>query len=249
LHIVDRNGWLETDSHALVAMEGRPLARPLASIAFDDLWATALSVGAQELNARRMRGTFYVTRAFAEAPGGRYASVLELRQILVMGRGHEFGAHGATHRPLTTLLDSALRQDLEEAHSFLRSIGATADGLAYPLGDFDDRVERSVQGVYRYARTSLFGLNDADTNPWRVRVIPVTTETSARFLIDRIEDAVRTSTWIVLLFHDLGTPVAGNPYRTSVDDFRAVLDRLATGDLGVVTVYEALREIGVLGGG
>jgi peptidoglycan/xylan/chitin deacetylase (PgdA/CDA1 family) len=57
-------------------------------------------------------------------------------------RGFDFGSHGATHRRLTWLDDTAARDDLRRARDLLVTrLGAEAGrAVAYPFGAVDDRV-------------------------------------------------------------------------------------------------------------
>jgi len=244
-HLVDRTGFLETSLAALVPVEPRPLARPLVSLAFDDGWKSAVTTARADLEERGFTGSYYLVKSFIGDPGGRYASAADLRALLAASRkGHEIGSHTAYHHLLGSLSAPLRRQELRENLDWLRGLGVTGAGLAYPFGDFDDRVGVEARALHPYARTSFDGLNDAATDRYRITVLPVTAGTETAEILARIDDAVRTSTWLVLLFHDVGAPDPADPYRTSTTQFTAVLDRLAEGDAAVVTVAAALKEIG-----
>ena len=64
-------------------------------------------------------------------------------------RGFQFGSHGATHRRLTWLDDSAVTDDLARARATLaQRLGAdAARAIAYPFGATDARVRRLAAAV------------------------------------------------------------------------------------------------------
>jgi len=245
-HLVDRDGFLETRAAVLTPVRPRPLARPLVSIAFDDGWKSAVTTARAELEVRGFTGSFYLVKSFIGDPAGRHASAADLRELLAAAvtKGHEIGSHTAYHGVLTGLPAQRRRQEMRENLEWLAGLGVHQAGLAYPRGEFDDRVEVEARVLHPYARTSLDGLNDAATDPYRIAVLPVTRGMETAEVLGRIDDAVRTSTWLVLLLHDVGEPDPTDPYRTSSAQYRAVLDRLAAGDAAVVTVAAALKEIG-----
>ncbi len=246
LHLIDRDGYLELARPLLAPAAPRPLPRPLVSLAFDDGWKGAVTTARADLEARHFVGSYYLVRSVIDHPSGRYASASDLRELVAAAaaKGHEIGSHAAHHKPLSLLPPGRIRAELKESLEWLSELGVDHPGIAYPFGDFDDRVEAQARVLYPYARTSLDGLNDAAVDRYRVRVLTVTTATDTASILAGIADAVRTSTWLVILFHDIGEFDPSNPYRTSRAQYLAVLDRLAAGDAAVVTVAGALRQLG-----
>jgi peptidoglycan/xylan/chitin deacetylase (PgdA/CDA1 family) len=244
-HLIDGEGFLETARPALVRVGPRPLPRPLASLAFDDGWKSALTRARSDLESHHLAGSYYLVETFLDDREGRYASTADLRRLITEapGKGHEIGSHTAHHRPLSRVAEEARRQELQENIDWLANLGVSRPGLSYPFGDSDAASEAEVRALHPYARTSLDGLNDGTVDRYRIKVFPVTAETATASLLARIDDAVRTSTWLVLLFHDIGESNPSNPYRTSRAQFLDVLDRLSAGDITVVTVADALKEV------
>lgn len=94
--------------------------------------------------------------------------------------GHEIGCHSRTHPILPLLTDDELRDEIGGCLEDLRDHGIHAHGIAYPNGDFDERVIRSVQeaglkyGVstrmgWHRTGSSTFDVRRVDVNPARVR--------------------------------------------------------------------------------
>jgi peptidoglycan/xylan/chitin deacetylase (PgdA/CDA1 family) len=79
--------------------------------------------------------------------------------------GVEIGAHTRTHPDLTTASDQAVTDEVTGSKEDLINAGLRPLSLAYPYGCFDERVQRSVQGVFPLAFTCEEGLNDLRTDP------------------------------------------------------------------------------------
>ncbi|HEY9842964.1 MAG TPA: hypothetical protein V6D23_21030, partial [Candidatus Obscuribacterales bacterium] len=128
---------------------------------------------------------------------------------------------------------------------FLKDLGITAPGIAYPYGDFDGKVETEVQRFHAYARTSLEGLNDGNSIRYRLRVVTATSDTPTETLLGWIDAARATNTWLIFLFHDLGEPLKQHPYRTPFPQYVQVLDAIKAKGLHVVTIDQGLKESGL----
>jgi peptidoglycan/xylan/chitin deacetylase (PgdA/CDA1 family) len=101
----------------------------------------------------------------------------QLREL--QAKGWEIGAHSRSHPRLTELGDAELHEELTAARAKVsREMGRTCTSLAYPFGDFDERVSEAVaEAGYEAAGTMQpgppeplrfprVGLFPADA-PWR----------------------------------------------------------------------------------
>lgn len=242
MHVLDRNGWLHTDHHRLRKVEAQPLKRPLISISFDDIWTTAATAGAAELEKRGWKGSFYIAGKFARlANAPEYAHVAAIQKLIASG--HEIGSHSNTHPLMATLNNNDIIQELQSNYEYLKFLGQAPDGIAYPFGDFSEQVETETQRFHSYARTSLVGLNDRSTDRFRLRIVPVTRESSSAELQTWVEDAERTSTWVIFLFHDLQDSAGNFEYTTSLSQYIQLLDFIQRRKLTVLPVRDALKEL------
>lgn len=243
LHSLDRNGFLHTDHHQLRQVTAAPLNESLISISFDDIWKTAYSRGLPELEKRGMKGSFYITRLYTENPADKYANRDDILDLIK--KQHEVGSHSHRHTALSTMENPDLLEDIRKTRGLLSEMGISQSGIAYPFGDFNDKVEIEVQRYHDYARTSLAGLNDKTTSRYRLRIIPVTTDTTTEELKMWIQAAAESKSWLILLFHGLGTPEERNPYITSFEQYVDVLNDIQAKKLKVVTVEQGLKEAGL----
>jgi len=242
MHVLDRNGYLHTDHHQMVKTTPMPLKRPLVSITFDDIWTSSVTVGAAELEKRGWKGSYYITGKYARLPNApQYAHVDEIKKI--MAAGHEIGSHSNTHPLMATLTNNDVIAELQSNYDYLKFLGKTPEGIAYPFGDFSDQVETETKRFHQYARTSLVGLNDRSADPFRLRIVPVTTETTTSELFTWVEDAEKTSTWVIFLFHDLQPGVGDFTYTTPVTQYIQLLDYIERKKLAVVPVNQGLKEL------
>jgi len=241
MHVVDREGWLHSDHHSLEPVAAAPLQRPLVSISFDDIWASAAEAGAAELDARGWKGSFYIAGNFARSGEAAHANPEQIRALI--RQGHEIGSHSETHALMTSLNPDRLISELRDHRQYLEWLGAKPQGMAYPFGDFDREVEIETQRFHAYARTSLTGLNDRHLDPYRLKILPVTAETTTAELKRWADDAQRTSTWLILLFHDLNDTPGDYFYTSGLSQYREFLDYLAQRQLTVLPVAEALAEV------
>jgi peptidoglycan/xylan/chitin deacetylase (PgdA/CDA1 family) len=108
---------------------------------------------------------------------GRYTPMTAAQVAGLSARGHEIGAHTVTHPILPQLSDAELRRELAESRAMLRDWSASdVSGFCYPNGDFDAHVEVAVMDAgYTYACTTITGVNDRATSPFRLARLPMTT--------------------------------------------------------------------------
>lgn len=242
MHVLDRNGFLHTNQHQLREVSARPLKRPLVSISFDDIWKSAIDEGMAPLNKRGWKGSFYITRKFAQSTQNpEYAKTKDVQQLIQTG--HEIGAHGDVHSLMSTLTNENIYDELNATYNYLKGLGQIPEGIAYPFGDFADNVERETQRFHSYARTSLVGLNDKDVNRYRLRIVPVTSDSDTATLNRWVDFAKETNTWVIFLFHDLSDSSEKFEYTTSLQQYKDVLDHIEAQKVTVLTVKAALDEV------
>lgn len=241
MHVLDRNGYLDTDQHQLHPVTAKPLQRPLVSISFDDIWKTVITDGLKPLNDRGWKGSFYITRRFAElSTNPEYAKRKDIQQLIA--EGHEVGSHSDVHPLMSTLDVDDVYHELQNSYHYLDELGQTPEGIAYPFGDFSAAVETQTQRFYGYARTSLVGLNDKGLDRFRLRIVPVTQSSTTAELKQWVDFAKASKTWVIFLFHDLSDTPGEFEYTTSLQQYKALLQHIATEQVTVLSVKAALKE-------
>jgi peptidoglycan/xylan/chitin deacetylase (PgdA/CDA1 family) len=152
-HLLDRGYRGATFTDAVT----RPDSGRIVAVTFDDGFRSVLELGFRVLDRLGVPGTIFAPTAYVGSerpmvwPGvdewvdGPYASELlplsweELRRI--SDAGWEVGSHSRTHPRLTQLDDAELRRELGASREECeRHLERPCTAIAYPFGDFDERV-------------------------------------------------------------------------------------------------------------
>lgn len=155
------------------------------AITFDDGYADNLRVAAPLLARQAIPWTLFVTTDFVGRRG--YLSRSELRELASQPQV-QIGAHGKTHRRLTTLDDDALREELMTSKSCLEDLlGRPTTMLSYPHGAVDDRVVRCAAACgFQVGATSRGGANDPETAALLLKRTEVVSTDSPRIFQDKL---------------------------------------------------------------
>ena len=140
-------------------------------LTFDDGWAGSLTTGVESLAAAGLGGTFFVTTTNIGKPP--FASADDLRAAHEAGM--EIGTHGVNHNFLADCSEAEIRRELEGSKARLEDLlGAPVVTASVPGGAWSPTVARIAEECgYRALCTSRAGLNDAGSDPFRLRRIAV----------------------------------------------------------------------------
>ena len=141
--------------------------RPLL-VTFDDCYEDLLAAGVPILRDEQVPAVAFAvaglvggTNDWDRAIGAPPLRLLDVDGLRALERaGLEIGAHGRTHRPLTTLRDDELAEETAGAAAALTALGLSRPRVfAYPHGEHDERVRRHVDAAgFRAAFTVTPGL-------------------------------------------------------------------------------------------
>ncbi len=138
-------------------VEGRVMC-----VTFDDAYRSVIERGLPIMAELGVPGTVFAPTSFVGRPepmawpgidrwlGGEHESELvcmswdELRRLAAAG--WEVGSHTRTHPHLTSVGDEQLRDELEGSRAdCAQGMGRACATLAYPYGDWDERVARAAE--------------------------------------------------------------------------------------------------------
>ncbi|NTX65922.1 polysaccharide deacetylase family protein [Myxococcus sp. CA051A] len=193
----------------------------IVSLNFDDCLATQ-TTGAAIMEARGMRGTFYV-HSTRMGLSGR----LTLAQVQALrDAGHEIGGHTLTHPHLTELSADEQRREICNDRVALLNAGFRVTSFAYPFGDKDSTTRQIVMDCNCNSaresgglRTSSSGSSPAaepvpPADPYAIRthgsVQATTTLTDLKNYVLRAEES--GGGWVPIVFHHICGPC--NPPQT-----------------------------------
>jgi len=131
------------------------------AITFDDGYADALSTIGPELSKRGIPFHVFVTPEKLTSGDPRYLSTPELRELATIP-GATIGAHGATHRSLTSLSIADAEADLRSSKQQLEDVLQTPiTTMSYPYGHVNTEVRAATQRVgFTAAACSKWGVNN-----------------------------------------------------------------------------------------
>lgn len=245
-YVADRSLYGKLRRRAARLIHRRPLARapnrPLLSVSFDDAPLTAAVAGAAILEARGVRGTYYVSAGLAglEAPMGVCAEAADYRRLAAAG--HEIACHTYSHLDCGRVSGTAADAEAQRNAEALAEWGAPApDSFAYPYGDVSPGPKRALARRFSTLRGLHHGLIEqgADLNQApAVGVEGAEGEATARRWLDRAR--VR-SAWLILYTHDVAADPS--PWGCTPQALERLLDAAIDQGFQVDTVGAIARRL------
>ncbi len=237
-HVIKNIGFLETDSYSVTKIGPDPtrFERGMVSLNFDDGWRSVYDNALPILEDAGFKSTQFITTQYMEPefPGYvRSYEVLDMHQ-----RGHEIGAHTKTHANLTTLTESAARQEITGSRENLLSIGISpVNFFAYPFGSYNSEIITFVkEGGFSAARSSDGGYNLKSQNLFNLKRQPMVSTTSLSEVQGYIDKAIAEQTWLILLFHEVNE--SRHQYSISPTLLRDIVAYLKQKNITPITIQE-----------
>jgi peptidoglycan/xylan/chitin deacetylase (PgdA/CDA1 family) len=163
------------------------LQRNSLSITFDDGYIDALTVIAPLLCARQIPFHVFVSSARMNGTDRKYLSPAQVVELSNMS-GVTIGAHGATHRSLTSLSSSELAAELQASKVDIETaLQKPVTTMSYPYGHVDESVRKAAHDTgFTFAATSKWGFNEASSDPLLQRRIDMWSGDSKRTVENKI---------------------------------------------------------------
>jgi peptidoglycan/xylan/chitin deacetylase (PgdA/CDA1 family) len=157
------------------------------AITFDDGYADALSTVGPELGKRGIPFHVFVTPEKLTSVDPRYLTVAELRELATIP-GATIGAHGATHRSLTSMSVSDAQADLRASKQQLEDIlQSPITTMSYPYGHVNEQVRNAAQHVgFSVAACSKWGVNSPDSDSLLLNRLDMWAGDSSRTITNKV---------------------------------------------------------------
>jgi peptidoglycan/xylan/chitin deacetylase (PgdA/CDA1 family) len=223
----------------------RAPAGPMLSFAFDDVPASATEAGAQILERRGLRGTYYIAAALAacEAVTGPMAEPVAVQRLAEAG--HEIGCHTYSHldcgqaAPADAVEDVALNARTLEAWGLPRPTT-----FAYPFGDVAPATKRALAGRFELMRALHPGLVTAGADLNQAPAVGVEGPGGEALALRWLQRAAHRKAWLILCTHDVAD--APSAWGCTPATLARLADAAIDAGFEVVTVAEGARRVGYL---
>ncbi|GGK07398.1 hypothetical protein GCM10010123_41630 [Pilimelia anulata] len=241
---------------ALVAASSYADTEPkqtIVSLTFDDGVRGHLTEAAPLLNARGMRGTFYVNSGRIGATG--FLSQADLEAL--RAQGHEIGGHTTDHVDLPTLSADDQRREICDDRVALLDRGFAVRSLAYPYGDADATTKEIAADCGYNSARGVGGIKSPGTC---AGCPPVESAPPQRRHMTRASDSVKDTTtladlqsyvtnaenagggWVQLVFHHVCANACGGVYTIDPALLGSFLDWLGA-RAGAGTVVKTVDDV------
>lgn len=176
-----------TQSRGISFVPFGSVLRDTISITFDDGYTDALTVIAPLLCARQIPFHVFVSATRMNGTDNKYLSPEQVVELSNMP-GVTIGAHGATHRSLTSLSSPELAAELRASKVDLEAVSKKpVSTMSYPYGHVNDEVREAVQDAgFTFAATSKWGFNESASDPLLQRRIDMWSGDTKRTVENKI---------------------------------------------------------------
>ncbi|MFT4115686.1 polysaccharide deacetylase family protein [Bradyrhizobium sp.] len=180
--------------------------RPLASFTFDDFPHSAAINGANILEERDARGTFYLAGSYCEkiVDGVEQYSIADVTRLA--GVGHEIGCHTFHHCRASKMSPSTVIEEVRLNAAFVAEHlpKVAMRTFAYPFGDVSFRATQQLQKMFDTCRGIELGVNQQTADLGRLRAVRLySPTTNVESIRDIVRKAAEPGSWLIFYTHDV----------------------------------------------
>jgi peptidoglycan/xylan/chitin deacetylase (PgdA/CDA1 family) len=211
--------------------------RGAVSLALDDGCTSHISLGVPALNARGLKGTFFVVTDLVGTEGPGWDSWRS-----AASQGHEIGSHTITHPDLTTLTSAQRQNEIAGSKAIIDAqiTSQKTVTFAYPFGTLNSSVAATAQSVYIASR----GVECApNTAPYDFSDVLACSPDDGDDVYAETDAAEQQRGWLVTFIHTLNGGNDGCWGEETIGNWTDYLDYLKTRNLWVGTFGAAVKYI------
>lgn len=216
----------------------------VVSITFDDFPKSAVECGAEELEKRGWRGTWYAAAGFAgsDTHHGAMFDGSDIRRLAEAG--HEIACHTLDHIDLGQSSGDDTLAQIEANRETLKGLGQNSGlpAFAYPYGEASPSSKRVLAQRFETLRGVRPGINRTGDDRNLLKAVGIDGGNdglaAAKAFVD--EGTTRPG-WLIFYAHD----IQDNPteWGCTPDQFRSLLDHVLKRGANVLPVTEAYRAL------
>lgn len=216
-------------------------AEPVLSITFDDFPATAAHAGAQILERRGARGTYYAAAGMANVDGPCGPGFGDADVKRLVAAGHEIGCHTLSHADCAQQDVFSTLEDLARNRDALARMGAPSPRAhAYPYGETSNAMKDNLPPRFMSARGILPGLNIGAGDMAQLRAYPLFGAGGIDRVLRALKTAAKRKAWVIGFTHDVAD--APSPWGTRANELERVLREAHQLGFVVLPVTAALQR-------
>ena len=214
----------------------------MITFTFDDAPASSAHDGAAVLEAKRVKGTWFISAGLCGAQDhlGRYATREEVADL--HRRGHEVAGHTFSHLDCARVSTGAFLEDVELNQVFFREIGCDAETFAYPFGEVTFAAKKALAKQFTLLRTVQPGLLGRGADLAQAPSVGLQGPHGEAEALRWVARAAAEGAWVTLFTHDVRT--APSAWGCTPAALARVLDAALAAGLEVVTAAEGARRMG-----
>ena len=217
-------------------------ATPMVSFTFDDLPKSAVTTGADLLEAHGARGTFYVSGGLVGLSTPDWAAGDADDVLALHRRGHEIGCHTFSHQRACDLDAASLAAEIARNRGYFRSLDPSieTETFAYPFGYGSFARKQQLKDLFQTCRSIVPGVNSGSVDLQFLRAMPLIDRQIDRDGIERAFDEAQTNNgWLIFYGHDVAE--RPSPYGCSPALLNHALEAASRRKIPVLTMAEAMR--------
>ena len=217
-------------------------ATPMVSFTFDDLPRSAVTTGAEILEAHGARGTFYVSGGLVGVDTPDWDSGDAADVVSLYRRGHEIGCHTFSHQRACDLDELSLADEIARNRIYFRSLDPSIEigTFAYPFGYGSFARKQMLKEAFVSCRSIVPGVNSGSVDMQFLRAMPLIDRQMTRDSIERaFDEAQENNGWLIFYGHDVAEKPS--PYGCSPALVDHALEAAARRKIPALTMAEAQR--------
>lgn len=239
-HLLSSVGYLITDDYLLGDYIPDGFKRTLVTLTFDDGWESQFTAGDPVLKNAGFPATYYLSTGLLNTTG----YMTDKMVFSLLETGNELANHTVSHPRLLHLTDTKVSREFADSGSYLNAkFSVQPVNFASPYGETDERVKKIIKQYFKSHRGVIEGYNykdGFDIYDLKVQNILISTkESEVKAWLDKAE---KEKSWLILVYHAVDTN--GDPYSVTPDNFQKQINIIKQSGLPVVTIEQALAELG-----
>ena len=226
----------------------RPLrtapSRPMLSFSFDDAPLTAALAGAEILEARGLRATYYVSGGLAGqiAPVGLCAQPEDYRRLAAAG--HEIACHTYSHLDCGRASGVAAKAEAARNAELLSAwSGSAPTNFAYPYGDVSAGPKAALGRRFATLRALHHDVITLGTDLNQAPAVGIEGPHGEALARRWMQQALASNAWLILYTHDV--TAAPSMWGCTPDTLARLADEALEAGFDIGTVAQIAQRLGL----